>query len=217
MISSRIYILHSNIAGGYSLEPMESVNGSQETSLPQFECTKCGACCRNEHLLITVTNRDIFRMAKTLGIDTHGIIRALDFYILEDGEPIPAGLEIIPPIETERGPAYVALKKMENGDCIFLKDDQCMIHPIRPVVCKSFPFVFRESNGELSWGYSSKKEICPGLDSGPIISEEELVSLAQEILDNLSSYRKYASEWNNQSSPRTALGFISRILTADDS
>ena len=196
---------------------MENVNGGQEIPLPQFECTKWGACCRDDQILITVTNKDIFCMAKTLGLDTHEIIRALDFYILEDGEPIPAGLEIIPPIETERGPAYVALKKMENGDCIFLKDDQCMIHSIRPIVCKSFPFVFRESDGELSWGFSFKKEICPGLDSGPIISEAELVSLAQEILDNLTTYRKYAIEWNNQSSPKTALGFITKILTAEDS
>ena len=190
----------------------EITNPDKKLQLPRFECTKCGACCRDDQILITVTKNDLYRIAKTLELDSNAVLRALDFYILDEGTPIPVGLEIIPSIETEEGSAYVALKKMENGDCIFLKDDQCMIHPIRPMVCRSFPFVFSEDDGELSWGLSSKKGICPGLGIGPMVSEEELISLAKEILRDLHAYRKFADEWNGQPTSRTALGFVSKAL-----
>ncbi len=192
-------------------------NHNADPLLPRFECTKCGACCRDNQILITVTNRDLFRIAHGLGLNAHELIRALDFYILDENKPIPVGLEIIPSVETEQGPAYIALKKMENGDCIFLKDNQCMIHPLRPMVCKSFPFVFSKNHDELSWGLSFKKEICPGLGVGSKVSEHELVSLAEEILADFKEYQKFSVKWNSQSSQKTALGLINEILAATDS
>ncbi len=196
---------------------MEIENPNEESPLPSFECTRCGACCRNDQILITVTNKDILRIAQTLMLTPHETMRALDFYLLDEGKPIPAGLEIIPSIDTEKGPAYIALKKLENGDCIFLKDDECMIHLIRPIVCRSYPFVFNKTDEEISWGLSSKKEICPGLGVGPRVSEAELISLAKEILNDFDEYRKVANEWNTQTSQKTALGFISQVLSIVDS
>jgi Fe-S-cluster containining protein len=87
----------------------------------QFECTKCGACCREDSLLVTVTGRDIAQMSMGLDLGSSELIRAFDFYLVSDFES-PVGLRDFPTINTEQGPAYVALRKMENGDCLFLKE-----------------------------------------------------------------------------------------------
>lgn len=194
------------------MTPSEN-KGSKEIDLPKFECTKCGACCKDTEILVTVTDGDILRISRTLELAPNEMLRALDFYITEPDTPPPTGLEKIPAIQTERGLAYVALKKMENGDCIFLKDDQCMIHPIRPMVCRSFPFVFSVSNNQRNWGLSAKQEICPGLGTGSKVSKTELDSLAKEVLTDFEAYRKFADSWNSRSESCNAFDFINEILS----
>jgi Fe-S-cluster containining protein len=178
----------------------------------RFECTKCGACCREPSLLVTVTGRDIARISTGLGLPAHEVLRALDFYIMREDE-VPEGLRDIPSVATEQGPAYMALKKLENGDCVFLKDDLCMIHPIRPMVCMSFPFVFKDTDNELKWGLSAMKEICPGLGTGPEVEISDLRELAAAILEDLRLYREFAEEWNLESEGRTAKNLIEMILS----
>ncbi len=184
-----------------------------ETKLLRFECTKCGACCRDENLLVTVTGSDIVRIAAVLGLSPNEMLKSLDFYVVSNDESIPVGLERFPSVATESGLSYIALKKMENGECVFLKEHLCMIHPVRPVVCRSFPFVFDESDGQRTWGLSAKKEICPGLGTGPQVSEIEIAELADSILPDIQIYREFAKEWNdNQISP-TALGLLKTIIS----
>ena len=77
-----------------------------------FECTKCGACCREDSLLVTVTGRDIARMAMGFGFGSDEVIRALDFYLIS-GKETPKGLRDFPSIITEHGRAYIALKKLD--------------------------------------------------------------------------------------------------------
>ncbi|MHA1289761.1 MAG: YkgJ family cysteine cluster protein, partial [Candidatus Thorarchaeota archaeon] len=130
------------------MNPNERGENSEDSVLPHFECTKCGACCRDEYLLVTVTGSDIVKIGAVLGLGPNEILKALDFHIVSDGMTTPVGLERMSSVATERGLAFMALKKMDNDDCIFLKEDLCMIHPVRPLVCKSFPFTFDESNGQ---------------------------------------------------------------------
>jgi Fe-S-cluster containining protein len=176
----------------------------------QFECTKCGACCREDSLLVTVTGRDIVRISKGLTLGPNEVIRALDFYLVS-GVESPEGLRDFPAVNTEKGPAYIALKKMENGDCVFLKDNLCMIHLIRPSVCMSFPFVFSNTDDDITWGLSARKQICPGLGSGPEISVSELRELAISVLEDLSLYNNFAQEWNQEKNP-TAAHLIEKVL-----
>jgi len=186
---------------------------TEETKLPRFECTKCGACCRDEFLLVTVTGSDIVRIAAVLGLSPNEMLKALDFYVVSDGEPTPIGLDKFPSVATEGGLSFIALRKMENGDCVFLKEHLCMIHPVRPVVCRSFPFIFGESDGQRTWGLSAKKEICPGLGTGPQTSEIELEELADTILPDIQIYQEFTKKWNdNQLSPN-ALDILKTILS----
>ncbi len=185
---------------------------TEEAKLPRFECTKCGACCRDV-FLVTVTGNDIVRIAAVLGLSPNEMLKALDFYVVSDGEPTPIGLDKFPSVATEGGLSFIALRKTENGDCVFLKEHLCMIHPVRPAVCRSFPFVFDESDGQRTWGLSAKKEICPGLGTGPQTSEIELEELADTILPDIRIYQEFAKKWNdNQLSP-TALDILKTILS----
>ncbi|UCE09609.1 MAG: YkgJ family cysteine cluster protein [Candidatus Thorarchaeota archaeon] len=180
---------------------------SLEGSGVRFECTKCGACCRQDELLVTVTASDIVRLGAGLGLNAIELTRALDFYVL-DSEPIPHGLRHIPRILTERGLAYVALRKLENGDCVFLKDDICMIHSIRPAVCRSFPFVFRAQDKDMKWGLSAMKDICPGLGQGEEVPLNYLRDLGSSVLSDLASYSKLAQRWNKTGSELSAIDYI---------
>jgi Fe-S-cluster containining protein len=146
-----------------------------------------------------------------LGLEASELIRAVDFY-LTSGLTNQDGLRDFPSLNTEKGPAFIALKKMENGDCVFLKDDLCMIHTIRPVVCMSFPFVFQDAGDHRKWGLSAMKEICPGLGNGPEVIGTELIELADTVLEDLIIFREFAEEWNSVKNP-SAQKLIEKILS----
>jgi len=176
-----------------------------------FECIRCGACCREESLLVTVTGRDLVRISVILGLKSRELIRAVDFY-LASGITTQDGLRDFPALNTEKGPAFLALKKMENGDCVFLKDNLCMIHTIRPVVCRSFPFVFQDAGDHRKWGLSARKDICPGLGSVPQVLGADLIELADTVLEDLIIFREFADEWNSVKNP-SAQKLIETILS----
>ncbi|MHA2310778.1 MAG: YkgJ family cysteine cluster protein [Candidatus Thorarchaeota archaeon] len=179
----------------------------------QFECTKCAACCCEEGLLVTVTGNDIARISLVLDLSASEMLRALDFYVPKENEEVPHGLNRIPAVNTERGPAYIALRKMENSECVFLSENLCMIHKIRPGVCKSFPFVFQEKDSSATWGLSAMKEICPGLGTGPEVTEKELEETSQLVLRELREHQEFADEWNANEANPTALSLIMAILS----
>ncbi len=178
----------------------------------QFECIKCGACCREDALLVTVTGRDIARISMGLGLESSDAVKAFDFYLMSGSES-PEGLRNISALNTEQGPAYIALKKLENGDCIFLKDDLCMIHTIRPGVCMSFPFVFWDGGDEKTWGLSAMKEICPGLGSGPKVEISDLRELADAVLEDIELFKDFAEEWNRDEENPKAESLVETILS----
>ncbi len=162
---------------------------------------------------MTVTGHDIVRLSLFLGLSASEMLRALDFYVLPETDDAPIGMRDIPAVHTEHGAAYVAIRKLETNECVFLSDDLCMIHQIRPGVCKSFPFVFHEKDGTTTWGLSAMKEICPGLGTGPEIMTGELEDTSTPVLRELAVYREFASEWNEKEANPTALSLIETILS----
>lgn len=141
------------------------------------------------------------------------MLRALDFYVPSEPDDAPFGLRGIPVVNTEQGAAYVALRKIENNECVFLSDDICMIHQFRPGVCRSFPFVFEKKEGAITWGLSAMKEICPGLRTGPEITAEELKETSSMVLGELSIFREFAEEWNKNEVNPTAMSLVETILS----
>ena len=92
---------------------------TEETKLPRFECTKCGACCRDE-FLVTITGNDIVRIAAVLGLSPNEMLKALDFYVVSDGEPTPIGLDKFPSPWRVPGFSLLPLLKSPYGElCLF--------------------------------------------------------------------------------------------------
>ena len=179
----------------------------------QFECIKCGACCKKKDLLVTLTGRDITKISVALGITAEQMLRAIDFYVPIDGESIPEGLKHIPQTKTENGLTIIALKKNDEGDCIFIKNDLCMIHEIRPGACASFPFVFKKESDGINWGLSAMTEICPGIGTGPVVNELDLLDTAQRVLEDIEIFREFSEEWNSSKGPHIAENLLTEILS----
>jgi Fe-S-cluster containining protein len=163
--------------------------------------------------VITLNGADVVRIAQALRLGAMDMLRVVDFLVLGEGVQRPKGLEGTPAVMTERGPAFLALRKLKTGHCVFLEENLCMIHPARPSVCRSFPFVFRRDLKGTYWGLSAQKEICPGLGVGPEVSESELSVLAAAVLDDMDSYHEFAAEWNQGESHPTAIRLVSAIMS----
>jgi uncharacterized protein len=110
-----------------------------------FKCQRCRACCNNKR--ISPDAAEVERMAARLGTtpdDFRG--RFLD---PEDG----------------------TLRLRPNGDCIFLNEEGCGIHPARPLVCRLFPLgLLRDEAGRESFGLMPLHPDCVGYlsDEGTI-------------------------------------------------
>ena len=88
-----------------------------------------------------------------------------------------------------------------------------MIHAIRPSSCMSFPFFFEKQNGDLVWGLSAMKGICPGLGKGEEVDQSFLFQTGSMVLEDLEIFREFVEEWNENIEEPTVLEFIEQILT----
>lgn len=89
----------------------------------QFQCIQCGKCCRNREDIL-LSPQDLFRMARELKISPEQFIRKYgDMYIgRESGIPI------------------VRLRPLgQMRICPLLKNNKCMVHKVKPVVCAAYP------------------------------------------------------------------------------
>jgi hypothetical protein len=163
----------------------------------RFECVKCGNCCRDKNLIITITDKDTIRLANHLKCDLKEILsKYIGFY------QVRKELEnrlVFPAISTYRGNAFLGLRKKSDGSCLFLREDNlCEIYAARPMVCRSFPFTFEVKEGWLSWGLMAKaEEICPGLGQGETVSDKSLEKVGKETIGELEEYSKIVSIWNH--------------------
>lgn len=194
----------------------------------KFRCVHCGKCCTDVNTLVNVTYNDILRLKEGLNLNVDEVLEILGFYVFK--EP-PSDNEIkkmvIPPIETEKGLAFVGLRKYTSGNCIFYdeKKKRCPIHSIKPNFCKTFPFTFKLSQdrnknleNRLEIRYTEKGlEYCEGInEDSPIIDTNEIILLGKLVIEDLASNNILIKEWNknvkNKKITPTARNFILTIL-----
>ena len=112
----------------------------------RFECTRCGNCCSGEPGYVWATKEEIRRISELLG-------RA-------DGWLDSKHLRRV-------GFGYSLTEKL-NGDCIFLKRERgktlCLIHSVRPLQCRTWPFWPSVIKSPDTWNETAKK--CPGMNQG---------------------------------------------------
>lgn len=89
----------------------------------EFNCIKCGNCCRNRHDIL-LQPYDLYRIAKHLKVKIPDVIKKnCEVYIGADSKL----------------PLIRLLPKPYNNVCPFLRKGICSVHQAKPVVCAMFP------------------------------------------------------------------------------
>lgn len=104
-----------------------------------FECRKCGDCCKGFGGTY-VTPEDIQNIARYIGTPPETFVR--DYCQMSGGRPV--------------------LAQKKNQYCVFWDEEKlCTIHPVKPRMCKAWPFlesvVVEPANWEIMSG------ACPGI------------------------------------------------------
>jgi uncharacterized protein len=93
-----------------------------------YACHACNRCCRNK--AIRVSPYEILRLARYLCISTTQFVEN----------------------HTEAG--GTVLRSKENGDCGFLGERGCSVHPDRPLACRIYPLArWVSPDGDESFGH----------------------------------------------------------------
>ncbi len=104
-------------------------------TLEGFKCQCCGRCCRIPDGIVRVSDDEIARVAKFLGMTEEA-------FIANETELAP----------DRRG---LILKNTPDGVCAYLTPDNlCWINPVKPDKCRTFPF---------EWTNADSTSVCPEL------------------------------------------------------
>ncbi|MBY9006251.1 MAG: YkgJ family cysteine cluster protein [Candidatus Lokiarchaeota archaeon] len=169
----------------------------------RFECVRCGKCCIDKNTIVNITYFDIIRLYTKLKLNIDELIHILGFYIFKQSLSKEfLSKMVISPVNTEKGSAFVGLRKLENHHCFFFNDKnkECKIHNIRPDICRAFPFsFFNNKNQEINIIYTEKgKQYCVGInENSPIINEHKLKDFANKFLNVLKKNEDIIKDWNN--------------------
>ena len=115
----------------------------------RFSCRRCGDCCRGAPGYVWIDEHEIDAAARFLEISVRRFhkryIRSVD--------------------------GRYSLIEYPNGDCIFY-DDGCVIYPVRPVQCWTFPFWPEYMQSSETWSLAALR--CPAVGKGNLRSCEEI-------------------------------------------
>lgn len=183
----------------------------------KFECTRCGTCCTDNKTIVNLTITDLNRLKNGLKLDLDELLEITSFYLFNES-PNSEIIDkmVIPPINTERGKSFIALRKKVDGHCIFYNQEKekCRIYSIRPCFCRTFPFSFRLlENDKIEILITEKgKQYCPGLNEhAHLINVEYWKSLGVKTLKDLEKNTAFILDWNKQEKSPTAKKFLKKV------
>lgn len=129
-----------------------------------FVCARCALCCGDTpHRVrrILLLPIDVERASANQLMAREAFATALD------------GLE----------PYAFQMKKTAEGCCIFLRDNECSIYDVRPLICRFFPFHLQDQgNDRYVFKYTAE---CPGLGQGPPLKRRFFDELFAEFTASL--------------------------------
>lgn len=113
----------------------------------RFTCTQCGNCCSGAPGYVWVSPPEAERIAQYLGLGSE------DFYRRH----------------VRRVGWGQSLLEKPGGDCEFLErlpggKTRCLIHPVRPVQCRTWPFWKSNLQTRADWAQTATG--CPGTNHG---------------------------------------------------
>ncbi len=106
-----------------------------------FNCQKCGSCCTGSPGYVWLSLEDEKNISNHLKIT---IKEFREKYTIKHN-------------------GFFSLKeKKSNYDCIFFKDNKCIIYKVRPLQCITFPIW--KDNIKTKQDWLNLKKDCPGID-----------------------------------------------------
>ena len=130
----------------------------------RFSCNKCGLCCGN-------TSQKV-RHVLLLDSDVRRIVSETK----QDAKTFA--------ISTEHKRFRFEMLKNAQGKCVFLREGQCVIYEVRPLICRFYPFELKFELSKETHVFSFTLE-CPAINQGKVLSQKDfkkLFELAQERL-----------------------------------
>lgn len=126
---------------------------SRTNQRPIFECQQCGDCCAGRGGIF-VRPEEVQQMAAWLELTQ---------------EEFCARYMEVSELGVRLGTA--------GGFCVFLKDNRCRVHSVKPFICRQWPFLpaLLVDAEELE----QAKGACPGID--PACSHEDFVEAAMGV------------------------------------
>ncbi len=170
-------------------------NNKRISKLLKSTCAQCGSCCTDP--IIEVTHHDLRRLVDHLKIPADTLIklyRVSDFNEVDENDLI----------ELSYGKRKIALRKNQDGTCIFLtKNKTCSAYKARPLSCRTFPIdvLLDEDNDiidlELSDVIRDKFIRCKR-HQGKGASFKDFITLSHKTRDETASYWRKVKRWNRK-------------------
>ena len=115
------------------------MDSKRKTTGDVFDCRLCGDCCTGFGGTY-LTRENIERIAAYIGSDPAAFV---DTYCdLSGSKPV--------------------ITRGETGSCIFFDPEkQCTIHPVKPYMCRAWPFIKTLVNNPENWDMMANS--CPGM------------------------------------------------------
>jgi uncharacterized protein len=153
---------------------LSSVALAAQISEIGFSCLGCGECCRGEDNSVLVFPSEIRRIRAATGLEW-----------LEVAGPPEEG-------EWDREGSFHTLEwrlKKDGESCRFYQEGRCQIYPVRPCLCRTYPFYL--DRGELMhsecWGLGG--EMAPG--EAEKMAEELILRQIIEIEEAIALLERY--------------------------
>lgn len=106
-----------------------------------FGCTGCGECCTGAPGFVWISQKEIKKISEFLGIPEQEFLRKY----------------------TRKVNGKISLKEHpQSYDCVFLRQKKCMIYPVRPKQCKTFPFWKENLTSKEAWLNCGQR--CEGIN-----------------------------------------------------
>lgn len=126
----------------------------------RFQCQRSGQCCHHNQVMLNPF--DIMEMAKFLEMPSPVFLKQYVSLHIGGGSHLPIAM----------------LKQIQDGECAFLQNRKCSIHPAKPKICRAFPLaaasVFDPKTGKTRYGYLQTERIsCPGTRANCTVTFEQ--------------------------------------------
>lgn len=122
----------------------------------RFGCTRCGHCCL-EPGFVYLSESELSAIASALGLEAAAFRDRYGVKWMEEAD-------------------RWAIDASDGTGCPLLDRGSCRVHAVKPAQCRSFPFWPELIGDARAW--AETKRYCPGLDTGPLHSEAQILELS---------------------------------------